>query len=157
MAIDYNKKFEELEMVRQTMPDQFEMPEHISKSLLDIDTYNSPVVNLDSARANLNKFELRQVRADGSLLLELEEAEQTCGWDLGSQKSKTHGIIGMFNVTSRSKNGWSSVLAKTDKHINIQQTEQFAEDIDSEFSEQTQQGLSERVRSRLPFLKRREM
>jgi len=157
MPIDYDEKFEEFERVKTRMPQYFETPEHISKHLLDIDRYDSPAVNLDSSRANLNPNELRQARADGSLMLELEEAEQTCGWNLASQKSKTHGVIGVLNVTSRAKNGWASVLAKTDKHVNIQTTEQYAEDINEQFNEQTAQGLGSKLSGKIPFLKRKEM
>ncbi len=131
----------------------FETPEHISKHLLDVNTYTSNAVNHDSARANLNANELRQARSDGSLLIELEEAEKLCGWDLQTQKDKTFGTLGVLNVTSRSKNGWASVLAKTDKHVNIQTTEQLAEDINTQFNEETSKGLL----SKIPFLKRKEM
>ncbi len=153
MEDNWDKKFEEFEAIKNRMPQYFETPEHISKHLLDVNEYTSNAVNHDSARANLNPNELRQARSDGSLILELEEAEKTCEWNLQSQKNKTFGALGVLNVTSRSKNGWASVLAKTDKHINIQSTEQMAEDISTQFNEETSKGLM----SKIPFLKKREM
>lgn len=136
---------------------RFESAEAISKHLLDVNEYQSNAVNHDSARANLNSNELKQARADGYLIQELEEAEKTCGWDLSIQKEKTLGKLGVLNVTSRSKSGWASVLSKTDKQINIQNAEQFAGDIDAEFSEQVEQGLGEKITSKIPFLKKKEL
>jgi hypothetical protein len=134
---------------------RFESAEAISKHLLDVNEYESNGVNHDSARGNLNSNELKQARADGYLIQELEEAEKTCGWDLSIQKAKTLGKLGVLNVTSRSKSGWASVLSKTDKQINIQNAEQYATDIDAEFSEQVEQGLGEKITSKIPFLKKK--
>ena len=153
----YERKYEQFEGIKNRMPDYFEQPEHISKHLLDVNQYQSNAVNHDSARANLNPNELRQARADGSLILELEEAENTCNWDLNYLKAKVFGVLGVLNVTSRSKNGWASVLSKTDKHINVQTMESFAEDTDAQFSEATQQGLGDKISSKIPFLKRTRM
>lgn len=153
----YENKFSEFEGIKNKMPEYFEQPEHISKHLLDVNTYESNAVNHDSARANLNPNELRQARADGSLILEIEEAEKTCNWQLQQLKAKTFGLLGVLNVTSRSKNGWASVLSKTDKHINVQTAEQFAEEIDAQFNEQTSQGLGDKIGSRIPFLKKSRM
>ena len=136
---------------------RFESAEQISKHLLDVNEYESNGVNHDSARGNLNSNELKQARADGYLMQELEEAEKTCGWDLTIQKQKTFGKLGVLNVTSRSKSGWASVLSKTDKQINIQNAEQYATDIDAEFSEQVEQGLGQKIQSKIPFLKKKEM
>jgi len=136
---------------------RFESAEQISKHLLDVNDYDSNGVNHDSARGNLNANELKQARADGYLMQELEEAEKTCGWDLTIQKQKTFGKLGVLNVTSRSKSGWASVLSKTDKQINIQNAEQYATDIDAEFSEQVEQGLGQKIQSKIPFLKKKEM
>lgn len=139
------------------LPNYFESPEQISKHLLDVNKYNSNAVNHDSARANLNFNEMRGARAEGSLILELEEAEKICGWDLQNQKDKTFGALGVLNVTSRGKNGWASVLAKTDKHINIQNAEQFAGEINEEFSEEVAQGMGNKIQQKIPFLKKREI
>lgn len=136
---------------------RFDSAEHISKHLLDVNEYDSNGVNHDSARANLNFDELRQARADGYLMQELEEAEKLCKWDLTIQKDKTFGRLGVLNVTSRSKSGWGSVLSKTDKHINIQTAEQYAEEISQDFSPEVEQGLGEKIRAKIPFLKKKEL
>jgi len=139
------------------IPNYFESPEQISKHLLDVNKYNSNAVNHDSARANLNFNELRGSRAEGAYILELIEGEQTCGWDLSHQKEKTYGALGVLNVTSRAKNGWASVLAKTDKHVNIQTAEQYAGEIDAEFNDEVAQGMSQKIQSKFPSLKKKEL
>ena len=126
--------------------------------MLDVNEYESNAVNHDSARANLNFLEMRGARAEGALILELEEAEKICGWDLQNQKDKTFGALGVLNVTSRGKNGWASVLAKTDKHINIQTAEQYAGEIDAEFSDEVANGLGDKLSKKMPsFLKKKEL
>jgi len=136
---------------------RFETPEHISKDLLSIENYDSLFVNKDSVRANLNFNEMRGARAEGALILELEEGESLCNWDLHTSKKKTFGALGVLNGTSRGKNGWVSVLAKTDKHINIQAAEAYAGEIDAEFSDEVAQGMGSKIQSKLPFLKKKEM
>ena len=141
----------------EQIPNMFDSPEQISKHLLDVNEYKSNAVNHDSARANLNFDELRGSRAEGALILELEEAEKICGWDLSTQKNKSFGSLGILNVTSRSKNGWASVLAKTDKHINTQTAEQYAEDIDTEFNDEVSQSIGDKIQNKVPFLKKKEL
>jgi len=145
------------ELQPKEIPNYFESPEQISKHLLDVNKYNSNAVNHDSARANLNFNEMRGARAEGALILELEEAEIICNWDLKTQKDKTFGALGVLNVTSRGKSGWASVLAKTDKHINIQTAEEYAGEIDAEFNEEVAQGMGEKIQKKIPFLKKKEM
>lgn len=155
IADDYDAKFEEYERTKDRMPERFESPEAISKHLLDVNDYASNAVNQDSARANLNPLEMREARSKGNLIIELEEAQQICGWDLENQKAKQFGKLGVLNVTSRAKQGWASVLSKTDKHINIQQAEQYANNISDEFDERVSQSVGDKIGSKLPFLKKR--
>jgi hypothetical protein len=149
--------FNRMNQIRGIGQQPFESEFATSKHLLDISQYTSSGVNHDSARANLNFNELRQARCDGYLIQELEEAEKTCGWDLQIQKDKTMGKLGVLNVTSRAKQGWASVLSKTDKHINIQTAEQYANEINDEFTEQTEMGMMDKIRSKVPFLKKKEL
>ncbi len=149
-------EFDRLQQVKNMEQQPFESPEAISKHLLEVNEYVSNGVNLDSARANLNPSELRETRAKGHLLLELEEAEKICGWELPTLKEKVFGKLGVTNVTSRGKGGWASVLSKTDKQVNVQSMTPFAEDISDQFSEQASQGLKEKVMSKIPFLKKKE-
>lgn len=152
-----DEKFNRLSEIGNVGQQPFESAEAISKHLLDVNEYTSNGVNHDSARANLNFNELRQARSDGYLIQELEEAEKTCEWNLQVQKDKTMGKLGVLNVTSRAKNGWGSVLSKTDKHINIQTAEQFAGEINEEFNEETSQNMKQGILSKIPFLKKKEM
>jgi len=154
---DYDEKFEQFQRTKAIMPEVFESAEAISKHLLDVNDYENNAVNQDSARANLSPNEMREARSKGNLIIELEEAQQLCGWDLSEQKAKQMGKLGVLNVTSRAKSGWASVLSKTDKHINIQNTEAYANDISDEFNENVSQGFGEKIRATLPFLKKKEM
>lgn len=157
MYDEYDEKFDEMQQIKNQVTPVFESAEAISKHLLDVNEYVSNGVNHDSARANLNFNELRQARCDGYLIQELEEAEKTCDWNLSIQKDKTMGKLGVLNVTSRAKNGWGSVLSKTDKHVNIQTAEQYASEISEQFDEGTAQEMKQGILSKIPFLKKREM
>lgn len=130
---------------RRPLENKFESPEAISKHLLEVNQYENETVNQDSVRANNNPYELKFIRGCGGLILELIEAEQLCDWDLNTPKQKYLGKTGNFNVTSRSKDGWASVLAKTDKQINVQEMKEITENVAENFSEETQQGLFSRV------------
>jgi len=162
MAMNYDEKYEMFQREKAKMPEVFESPEAISKALLETDAYQTMAINRDSTKGNLNPKELRQVRADGGVILEIEEAEGLArmnGIDLDMliTKIKTNGHQGLLNTTSRSKSGWVSVLAKTDKHINIQTMEQYATDINDTYNEEVSQGVGDKLRNNLPFLKKKEM
>jgi len=162
MVMDYDEKYEMFQRERAKMPEVFESPEAISKALLETDRYQTMAINTDSTKGNLNPKELRQVRADGGVILEIEEAEGMAqmngiNLDMMITKIKTNGHQGLLNTTSRSKSGWVSVLAKTDKHINIQSMEQYASDISDGFNEQVSQSIGDKLRNNLPFLKKKEM
>jgi hypothetical protein len=138
---DYDEKFEELSTIKNQLVPTFESTEAISKHLLDVDVYDSPAVNLDSARANLNAAELRFVRATGSLLLEIMEAEEMCGWELNILRKKHMGKLGVTNVTSKAKDGWVSVLSKTNKQVNVQELNQLSETVAQNFDDHKEPGL----------------
>jgi len=141
MIDDYDKKYEKLQAIQSQMPQYFDQPEHISKHLLDVSDYPTVAINHDLARANLNPKENREIYANGSLILEIEEAEIMCGFDLSQQKAKTMGSMGLRAVTSRSKGGWGSMLSKTDKHVNINQMEQFSEEVNDQFNPEVAQQI----------------
>jgi len=162
MTWDYEERYETFQKEKAKMPEVFESPEAISKALLETDNYQTLAINQDSTRGNLNPKELRQVRADGGLILEIEEAEglaqmNNIDLNLSITKLKTTGHQGIINTTSRSKSVWVSVLAKTDKHINIQSMEQYATDINDSFSPEVSQNMGDKIRNKIPFLKRKEM
>ena len=153
---DYDEKFEAFQRTKAIMPEVFESAEAISKHLLDVNDYDNNAVNQDSARANLSPSEMREARSKGNLIIELEEAQRLCGWDLEGQKAKVMGKLGVLNVTSRAKCGWASVLSKTDKHINIQNTEAFASEINDDYNENVSDSIGGKITSKLPFLKKKE-
>jgi hypothetical protein len=132
-------------IARRPLQNKFESPEAISKHLLEVDEYENETVSKDSARANLNPNEMKFVRANGGLLLEVMEGEELCGWDLSVLRKKFYGKQGNINVTSRSKDGWASVLAKTDKQISVQEMKEITENVSENFNEETQQGLFSRI------------
>lgn len=154
---EYDEKYEEMENIRNQQIATFESAEAISKHLLDVDEYKSNGVNLDSARANLNFNELREARSKGYLLQELEETERCCEMDLSIQKDKVFGKLGVLNVTSRAKNGWGSILSKTDKHVNIQTAEQYAGEIAEDFNPEVEKSLKDRIPIIGGLLKKKEM
>lgn len=141
MIDNYDKQFEQFEMQKQKIPQYFDQPEHIKKHLLDISEYQTIAVNHDLGRANFNPKELKETYANGDLILEFEEAELMCGFDLTQQKMKTHGKIGLRAVSSRSKAGWGPSLAITDKQISVNQMEEMANDISDQFNPEIAQQL----------------
>jgi hypothetical protein len=154
---EVDNKFQQLQSMQERINSPFESAEAISKHLLDVNEYESNGVNLDSARANLNFNELREARSKGYLIQELEEFEKTCNMDMGIQKAKVFGKLGVLNVTSRAKNGWGSILSKTDKHVNIQTAEQYAGEIAEDFNPEVAQDLKSKIPVIGGFLKKKEM
>lgn len=141
----------------QEMPNMFESPESIARHILEVKKSKGGVIDQDSARANLNPNEMRSVRANGDLVSDLEYAEKVCGWNLSEAKDYLREKLATTNVPSRSKNGFAVVLSKTDRRISPQEGQQFAGEISSDFEEQVEESLAEKVTSKIPFLKKREL
>lgn len=149
MEYDYDKVFEKMELQKQKIPEYFDQPEHIKKHLLDISDYQTIAVNHDLGRANFNPQELKEIYANGDLILELEEAELMCGFDLTQQKIKTHGKMGLRAVSSRSKAGWGPSLAITDKQVSVQQMEAMATEINDQFDPEVAQNIKPSILDRI--------
>lgn len=145
------------EYQNQEMPNMFESPEAIARHILEVDKSKAGVANKDSARANLNPSELRCVRANGDLISDLEYAEKVCGWDLSEAKDYIKEKLATTNIPSRSKNGFAIVLSKTDRRVSTPEAEQFAGEISNSFDGEVEESLAEKVRSKIPFLKKKEM
>lgn len=143
------------------MPNLFESPESIARHIVEIIKSKAGVVNKDSARANLNKKEMRSVRANGDMISDLEYAEKICGWDLTNTKEYFKEKLATTNVPSRSKHGYAIWMSKVDRHVNQLEAEAFQNQLNTEFNDdEVEQGLREKV-SGLPiiggFLKKKEM
>lgn len=138
-------------------PNLFESPESIARHIFEVDKSKSGTVNKDSARANLNPKELSSVRANGDLISELEYAERICGWDLKEAKDYVKEKLETTNVPSRSKFGYGIWMAKTDRRISQQDAEEGAREIQNQFGDNTEEGLGNKIRSSIPFLKKKEL
>jgi DNA segregation ATPase FtsK/SpoIIIE-like protein len=142
---------------QQDMPNMFESPESIARHILEVKKSKAGTINEDSARANLNPSELRCVRANGDFIADLEYAEKVCGWKLDEAKEYIKEKIATTNVPSRSKHGFAIVLSKTDRRISTPEAEHFAGEISNDFNEEVEQSLAEKVASKIPFLKKKEL
>jgi len=138
-------------------PNLFESPESIARHILEVDKSKAGTVNKDSARANLNPRELSSVRTNGDLISELEYAERICGWDLKEAKDYVKEKLETTNVPSRSKSGFAIVLSKTDRRIQMGEAQEFAGEIQNQFDDKVEQGLGDKIRSSIPFLKKKEL
>jgi hypothetical protein len=143
------------ETIRQyeERPNLFESPESIARHILQVKKSPSGVINEDSARANLNPAEMRSARAVGDLVGELEYAERVCGWNLNEAKEYVKEKLATTNVPSRSKHGFAIVLSKTDRRLNMPETEHFAGEIANTFNEDEEQGFMEKLKNRIPFMR----
>jgi hypothetical protein len=144
----------------QESPNFFEAPEAIARHIFEIIKSKAGVVNKDSSRANLNKVEMRAVRANGDLISDLAYAEKVCNWDLTYAKEYIGEKIATTNVPSRSKHGYGIWMAKTDRHISQPEAESMQNQINSEFNEEeVEQELQQKAGIPIigRFLKKKEM
>ena len=148
------RMFDSLEDIER--PNYFERPEDVSRHLLEVEPNKTGVINLDSARANLNPHELKTVRAIGSLINDLDLAEQIVpSWDFKTDKAFFKNELATTNVPSRSKHGWAAALSKTDKRVNINDAQDMAFDISSAFEDRVEEGLVGKLRE-TGILKKRQ-
>lgn len=152
--IDMYNQNEEDELER---PNYFERPEDVSRHLLEVEHNPTGVVDLDSARANLNPQELKAVRAIGSLINDLDLAMKLIPkWNFTLEKKFFKNELSTTNVPSRSKHGWAAALSKTDKRVNVQDTNELAGDISDAFEQEVEQGLVGKLRE-TGILKKKEL
>jgi len=132
-------------------PNFFESPEAIARHIFEIIKSKAGVVNKDSSRANLNKVEMRAVRANGDLISDLAYAEKVCNWDLTHAKEYIQEKVATTNVPSRSKHGYGIWMAKTDRHVSQPEAEQVQNEINSEFNdEDVEEALQQKAG--IPFI-----
>jgi hypothetical protein len=140
-------------------PDQmvkpFERDQDIAQHLLSTAKYKGKAVNEDSTRANNNPDELKASRCAGRLINRLELGAKIYGWEFSNLIDFFEQDRAIIDVPSRGKHGWVSTLTKS--NINIQQAEQISERIATDFGEQAQQSLQDKIRSKLPFLRKQEL
>jgi len=133
----------------------FEREEDISKHLLGIGKYKGRAINEDSPRANNNPLELQATRSAARVINRLEYAEKRFGWDFTDLIDFFEGTRSITEVTGRGKNMAVGFLTKS--NINIQQAEQMVRDNQTDFQEQAEQSIQEKISSKIPFLKKKEM
>lgn len=140
--LEQYEHFDELER-----PNYFEKPEDVSRHLLEIEHNKTGVVDLDSARANLNPQEMKSVRAIGSLINDLDYAMKLIpDWEFKKLNRFFKNELATTNVPSRAKHGWASVLSKTDKRVNVTEAQDMAYDISDAFEQQVDEGLVGKLR-----------
>lgn len=146
----------EQEIYNQQQSDQpFEREEDISKHLLSIAKYKSRAINEDSPRANNNPLELQSTRGSARVINRCEYAEKRFGWDLSDIIEFFEGTRGITEVTGRGKNMAVGFLTKS--NINIQQAEQMVRENQTDFQEQAEESIQDKIQSKIPFLKKKEM
>jgi len=153
-----NQNFEEEMYREQYMPMErpFERDQDIAKHLFGVAKYTGKAVNEDSPRANNNPQELQATRSCARLINRLEYGAKMFKWDFTNLIEFFESDRSITDVTGRGKNGMASYLAKSD--INIQQAEQMAsQNIGVDYSDQAVQSAREKLESKIPFLKRKEM
>jgi hypothetical protein len=135
----------------------FETQEDVAKHLSEIEDYNNKAINKDSGRANNSPDELKAVRANAKLINKLLLGQKMFGWNF-----EENGLIDYFTsnraiteVTSRSKHGWMPTLLKS--NYNIQQYEDYSRQIESDFSDDVQQSVRDKISNKVPLLKRQEL
>jgi len=156
---DYDEQYENMEKMQSGLTNRFESPESIARHILEHEISEAQVVNSDSPRANLNPNELRTARCIGDLIGEIEYGQEICGWEgasIESTKKFMKGKLATTNVPSRSKDGFAITMAKTDKHIQTADVNQFAGSIAEHFNENNEQSLLSKIPILGGFLKKKE-
>lgn len=163
------------------MPNMYNRPESVSREIFEVNPSPAKAYNQDTAKANLVRQELNSVKANIGLIAELHR-DQEIMIDLVFEKLKQGKIDqetydyelqqieryferdkdyyrdeqSSTTVPSRSKNGFGMTLAKTDKRIQSTEIDSLALENEKEFGDYAQ-SPGEKIRSAIPFLKRREM
>ena len=133
----------------------FERDQDISRHLLSIAKYKSRAINEDSPRANNNPGELQATRGAARVINRCEYAEKRFGWDLSDIIDFFDGTRGITDVTGRGKNMAVGFLTKS--NINIQQAEQMVRENQLDFQDEAQQSIQDKIGSKIPFLKKKEL
>ena len=138
-------------------PNYFERPEDVSRHLLEIEPNETGVIDLDTARANLNPEELKSIRAIGGLINDLDLASKLIPeWNFSKDIKFYRNEMSTTTVPSRAKHGWAAVLSKTDKKVNISEAQEMAYDISNAFEQQVDEGLVGKLRE-TGILKKRQV
>ena len=139
----------------QIMDRPFERTEDVAKHLFGVAKYKGRAVNEDSPRANNNPNEMMATRCAARLINRLEYGQKMFKWDFENLIDFFEGDRAITEVTGRGKHMAASYLAKSD--INIQQAEQTMTQNNQDFVEQAELSAREKIESKIPFLKRKEM
>ena len=133
----------------------FEREQDTHRHLLKIDKYNSKAINEDSPRAMLNPKEMQSTRTTGRVINRIEYGQKMFGWNLEHLIEFFEGNRGITEVTSRGKYGWVDTIVTS--NYSPQQAQQYTEQVVQDYEEPAKQSAVENVRSKIPFLKKKEM
>jgi hypothetical protein len=133
----------------------FERDQDTYKHLLGVDKYNSRAVNKDSPRAMLNPKEMQATRIAGRVINRIEYGEKMFGWKLGNLIEFFEGNRGITDVTSRGKFGWVSKIVTA--NYSPTQSDQYTQEVITDYEEPAKQSALDNVRNSIPFLKKKEM
>lgn len=163
------------------IPNMYNRPESVSREIFEVSPSPAKAYNQDTAKSNLVRQELNAVKANIGLIAELHR-DQDIMVDLVFEKFRQKKIDektrdyelqqieryferdkdyyrdeqSSTTVPSRGKGGFGLTLAKTDKRIQSTEIDALALENQKEFGDYAQ-SPGEKIRSAIPFLKRREM
>jgi hypothetical protein len=98
---------------------------------------------------------MQATRGAARVINRLEYGEKRFGWNLQDAIEFFEGTRNITEVTGRGKNMAVGYLTKS--NINIQQQEQMHQAIQDGYEQQAEQSIQDKVRSKIPFLKKKEM
>jgi len=150
---------------------RFESPESISKHIFEVENSPANAFNKDTSRANLELPELNSVKANISLIALIARATRVMLSKAKTEEEKQEIALQMEMLTdyfrdeqsgttvpSRSKRGFAIYLAKTERNIQTQDMSNYGVQQQESFGENPQpQGMGEKIRNAIPFLKKKEM
>lgn len=140
---------------QQPIEPPFERDQDTYKHLLGVDNYNSKSVNKDSPRAMLNPREMQATRVAARVINRIEYGQKRFGWDLHELIEFFEGNRGITEVTSRSKFGWVGKIVTA--NYSPSQADQYTQEVIEDYEEPAKQSAMENIRSKIPFLKKKEM
>jgi len=155
----------------EVMPNYFTRPESTSRHIFEVEKSPSNAFNKDTARANLEPPELNTVKTNIGLIAHISyteefmlDAAKTDEQQNEIQKQMLR-LTNLFRdeqsgtvVPSRSKRGYSILMAKTDRNVQMQDMTDFSRQQQQDFNpNENKQGIGEKIRGAIPFLKKKEM
>jgi hypothetical protein len=150
---------------------RFESPESISKHIFEVENSPANAFNKDTSRANLEMPELNSVKTNISLIALISRTTRVMLSKAKTPEEKIEIVEKMEMLTdyfrdeqsgttvpSRSKRGYAIYMSKTDRNIQQQDMATYGMQQQESFGEPQQpQGIGEKIRGAIPFLKKKEL